>query len=117
MRRDVHYYFQKACRRQLQPLTEPMRVVADEDVQAGFEIRFGAAERIDTVDYRCSTCVTLVALCEHLAEELRDSTIEYARSLTAGQILAQHPEIPSSRGPRARLAVAAVHAALEKVSI
>lgn len=116
MRRDVHYYFQQACRRQLQPLTGPMRIVADEDVQAGFAIRFGVAKRIDIVDYRCTTCVTLVALCEHLAEELRNSTIEFARSLTAGQILALHPEIPSSRGSRAQLAVDAVHAALENIS-
>jgi hypothetical protein len=116
MRRDVHYYFQKACRRQLRPLTEPMHIVADENVQAGFAIRLGSTERIDIIDYRCTTCVTLVALCEHLAEELRDSTVEFARSLTAAKILALHPEIPLSRGSRAHLAVAAVHAALENTS-
>jgi hypothetical protein len=117
MRRNVQYYFEKACRRRLQPLPVPIRLVADEDAQAGFVIGLGTADRIDFIEYRCTTCMTLVALCEHLAEDLRGSTIHDAQSLTAERILALHPEIPSSRGSRAQLAVAAVHAALENISL
>lgn len=116
MRRDVHYYFQKACRRQLRPLTAPIRFIADRDMQAGFALQLGTAQQIDLIEYRCTTCMTLVALCEHLAEELNGSTVADARSLTPERMLALHPEIPDSRSSRALLAVAAVHAALENIS-
>ena len=113
MPRDVYHYFQQACRRKLQSHFEPQRLVKDGDATAGFAIRLGDHGSIEDVQYRCTTCMTLIALCEHVAEEIRGATPDHARKLTAAGILQSHPEIPSSRRSRAFLATAAFHAALD----
>jgi hypothetical protein len=68
------------------------------------------------VEYRCTTCMTLIALCEHAAEQIRGVTPDRARNLTADEILVFHPEIPSSRRSRANLAIAAIRASLDTAS-
>jgi NifU-like protein involved in Fe-S cluster formation len=115
MRRDVYYYFQQAYHRPLQPNPSPLRFVSDGDVAAAFLVRIDPPDKIESVEYRCTTCMTLVAVCEHISEELQGSTIARARTLTAERILEQHPEIPDSRHSRARLAAAAAQAALENL--
>jgi NifU-like protein involved in Fe-S cluster formation len=117
MQRDVYHYFQQACRRKLESHYEPLRFVKDGDATAGFAIRLGDQGSIEEVQYRCTTCMTLIALCEHVAEEIRGATPDRARELTAAGILRRHPEIPVSRHSRAILATAAVHAALETLPI
>lgn len=116
MRRDVHHYFQQALRRRSQANVFAAAFIADEDAQAAFNFRIGSAQRIAQIDYRCTTCVTLVALCEHLAEHLEGETVQQARTLTAETLLALHPEIPACRTSRAQLALAAVRAGLENAS-
>ena len=115
MQRDVYHYFQQACRRKLQSQLEPKRFVQDGDATAGFAVRIGPRGCIDDVEYRCTTCMTLIALCEHVAEEVRGVTPDRARNLTAAGILDCHPEIPSSRRSRALLATAAIQAALDNL--
>jgi hypothetical protein len=115
MRRDVYHYFERSYRRQPQLDSSVLRFVADDEVQAAFVIRLASPDRIETVQYRCTTCMTLMAMCEHIAEDLQGSTIAQARTLTAERILAQHPEIPPSRRSRAHLAAAAAQAALERL--
>ena len=119
MRRDVHHYFQQALRRPSRASRPSMRFVASDGVQAGFSIQIapGSEATIEAVDYRCTTCITLVALCEHIAEEWRGATVRSARSLTTERILEQHPEIPLYRRSRAYLAAAAATAALEDLSL
>lgn len=118
MRRDVYHYFQQAYRRTLDPAA-PLSLVAVQvaldDAEAGFAVRLGSDGRVSSVDYRCTTCMTLLALCEHVAEELRGATLDEARSLRAEDLLRQHPEIPFSRQSRARLAVAAARTAMENL--
>ena len=80
-------------------------------------IRLGSSGCIDEIEYRCTTCVTLVALCEHVAEDLRGVGLDRARELTAADILKLHPEIPYSRHSRADLATAAVRAAIDTIPI
>ena len=92
MRCDVHYYFQQAFHRPLQPNSSPLRFVSDGDVAAAFLVRIEPPDTIGAVEYRCTTCMTLVAVCEHIAEEIRGSTVALARTLTAERILEQHPE-------------------------
>lgn len=113
MRHDVYHYFQQAYRRQLQPLSSPLRFIDEDGLQAAFSIGICGIGRIERVDYRCTTCMTLVALCEHVAEQLFGATLEEARTLDADQLLKLHPEIPVSRRCRARLALNAARAALE----
>lgn len=113
MRRDVYHYFQQAYRRQLPPLSSPLRFINEDGLQAAFAISICGVGRIERVDYRCTTCVTLVALCEHVAEQLSGATLQEARALDAGQLLKLHPEIPAGRRSRAHLALNAARAALE----
>ena len=115
MRRDIYHYFQQACRRERSGVV-PQQWVSEDDVTAGFRLHVGQSGRIETADYRCTTCMTLVALCEHAAESLRGATVEQAKELSAGDLLSRHPEVPSMRRARAHLAVAAVHAALEEIA-
>jgi NifU-like protein involved in Fe-S cluster formation len=116
MRRDVYYYFQQAYRRPLRQ-TSSFRFIADGDAEAAFAFRIARPDTIEAVEYRCTTCMTLVAMCEHIAEELQGATLSRAKSLTAEHILTQHPEIPQSRRCRAHLAAAAARAALETISL
>ncbi|HYP08952.1 MAG TPA: iron-sulfur cluster assembly scaffold protein [Bryobacteraceae bacterium] len=115
MRHDVYYYFQQACRRDNRNSAEAMHWVDEDDARAGFALSLDANGRIAAVDYRCTTCMTLVALCEHVAEQLRGATLEQALSLSAGELLCRHPEVPTIRRSRAHLAVAAAHAALKEI--
>jgi NifU-like protein involved in Fe-S cluster formation len=117
MRRDVYHYFQQACRRKLRPELTPLHFVEDDGASAGFTVWLGPLGRIDDIEYRCTTCMTLVALCEHTADELRGDTLDRARAFTAGDILRSHPEIPPGRHSRAHLAAAALHAALDNLPI
>jgi NifU-like protein involved in Fe-S cluster formation len=116
MRRDVYHYFQQAYRRQLRPLSSPLRFIDQDGLQAAFAVSICDVGRIERVDYRCTTCMTLVALCEHVAEQFCGATLEEARSLCADQLLELHPEIPASRRCRAHLALNAARAALETFS-
>jgi NifU-like protein involved in Fe-S cluster formation len=112
MRHDVYHYFQQACRREAQCPT-PQRWVSAEDATAGFSLQIGEDGTIQAVGYRCTTCMTLVALCEHVAEKLCGATVSELQHLSAGELLAWHPEVPPTRRSRANLAVAAAQAALE----
>ena len=112
MQRDVYSYFQQACRRKLHAEINPEHFVELDEAKAGFVVRIDDSGRIGEIEYRCTTCVTLVALCEHVAEDLRGVDLNKARTLTASDILHLHPEIPTSRRSRAQLATAAVHAAI-----
>jgi hypothetical protein len=114
MRHDVYYYFQQACRRELPPAS-PRRWVSQDDATAGFRVEIGKYGRIETAEYRCTTCITLVAMCEHVAELLRGATLEQARGFSAVELLRWHPEVPPMRRSRAYLAIAAAHAALEDI--
>ena len=119
MRRDVHFYFQQELHRKSQADCPSMSFLSDDDTQAAFLVRMapGQVDTIADVEYRCSTCITLVAICEHIAEEWRGTTVWRAKSLTAQDILRQHPEVPPSRHSRAYLAMAAAQAALENSSL
>ena len=113
MAKGVYDYFTQALHRSRGPLTGTVGdvVLGADGVQAVFALD-AAAGRIDAAAYRCTTCVTLVALCEHLAELVQGATPEQAATLRADDLLALHREVPESRSDRAWLAVAALHAAL-----
>ena len=114
MRRTVHDYFVQAMRRGRG--TRCKTLVFDRDGNcAGFALE-AFDGRIHTAGYRATTCATLVALCEHLAELALGMTLQEATSLEAQCLLALHPEIPPSRYDRAGLVVAAFRAALESIS-
>lgn len=114
MRHDVYHYFQQACRRSIAPV-EPLHWVQDDDAKAGFVLQVGPRGDVVAVEYRCTTCMTLVGLCEHLAELLRGGAVKQVCELSAGELLSRHPEIPPARRARANLAVAAARAAIKEI--
>jgi len=67
---------------------------------ASFQVELEAG-RITRAVYRCTTCVTLVALCEHLAELAVGSSVEEAAAWEAQLLLRRHPEVPRERRDRA----------------
>jgi len=71
-----------------------------------------AGGRVASARYRCTSCVTLVALCEHLAEVVTGMPLEEAERLRPEHLLGLHPEIPDAKRDRAVLAVQAMRAAL-----
>jgi len=79
-------------------------------------VQVGDRGRIEAVDYRCTTCMTLVAMCEHVAEALCGATVDEALKLSAGDLLHWHPEVPPVRHSRANLAIAAAQLALKDTS-
>jgi len=114
-RGTVFDYFQSAFRR-LPLHAEPAvrlgpLVLGPDRLCAAFHVPHEAG-RIERVAYRCTSCATLVALCEHLSELASGRTLAEARRLDASALLALHPEIPAGRRDRSALAVAAFHAAL-----
>ena len=77
--------------------------------------RFEAdGERITKADYRCTTCVTLVALCEHLAELAEGMRLSDAARYEPEVLIGKHPEIPPERRDRAGLAAEALRAAARR---
>jgi NifU-like protein involved in Fe-S cluster formation len=110
---SVYDYFERALRRDMGDFrSTPGNESTDvEGNRAVFNLDVDR-RRIATARYRCTTCVTLVALCEHLTDLLPGMTLEQARSFTAAELLRLHPEIPPGQRDRAVLAVAAAHSAL-----
>lgn len=115
---NVYHYFQRACERAtVTHVGLSGEKVVDED---GNSVVFW----VDSVEgcvlstgYRCTTCFTLVALCEHIAGLLPGMDIEVARAFAPAQLLALHPEIPPERHHRATLAIAALRSALDRHSV
>ena len=85
----------------------------EEGNSAVFRIATGPDGRIAAASYRCTTCFTLVALCEHLAELVSGETAAAAGSWTAERLLAFHHEVPAARQTRAALAVSAMQSAVQ----
>lgn len=67
--------------------------------------------RIVSAQYRCTSCMTLVGLCEHLAHILPGLTPEEALGIN---LLGMHPEIPAARRDRADLALRAMRSAVRQ---
>jgi len=111
----VYDYFQAALRQAPAP-DAPCVVERDDEgncVTFLLDLRGGCIER---ARFRSTTCVTLLALCEHLRQVISGATIDAAARLTAADLLCWHPEIPEARRGRAELAVRAVRTAISSSS-
>ena len=72
--------------------------------------------RIAGIGFRVSTCATLVAYCEFIAETVPGFRPEIARGLTATNLVEAVPGVPPLKRERAMLAVAALRAVLASLS-
>lgn len=84
----------------------------EEGNRAAFALQLAGA-MVQGAEYRCTTCVTLVALCEHLRQAVIGATLPSASRWTAGTLIHLHPEIPECRHNRAHLAIRALHCAVQ----
>jgi NifU-like protein involved in Fe-S cluster formation len=67
---------------------------------------------IRTVGFHVSSCATLIAYCEYLAETVPGFRLEIANALTSSQLVESVPGVPAFKHNRAVLAIAAFRAAL-----
>ncbi|MDX1979789.1 MAG: hypothetical protein SFV51_05950 [Bryobacteraceae bacterium] len=108
----VDSLFQSALRRTKLPLENPGPAVVDEDgAMAVFSIRT-SGDMICWVEYRCTTCATLVACCEALRLAVGGITTGAALQLAAADLAALVPGVPEARWSRLSIAVRALHAAV-----
>ena len=112
----IYDYFARACRRD----TEVSGVSGSAATDAeGNTATFWVTVRrgvIRSVRYKCTTCVTLVAFCEHLSEIAQDQAASEAVRFPSEQLLAAHTEVPPERRSRAALAVSALQSAIRKAT-
>src|SRR5262249_40711208 len=71
-----------------------------------------AGGKIAAVSFRASSCATLIAYCEYVAEAVPGFRLEIARELTAANLAEAVPGVPALKRERAVLAVAAFRAVL-----
>ncbi len=118
LHKTVHDYYRQAYRK-LARLPEAgaprfAAVFGADNNCAAFQLEV-AGGFIARADYRCTTCVTLIALCEHLAELAIGMSVEEASGYRPVLLLDRHPEIPPGRRDRAELAVQALKVALHHI--
>ncbi|MEO8660712.1 MAG: hypothetical protein ABI693_19740 [Bryobacteraceae bacterium] len=114
MAATVYDYFQQALRRPPSTVVAGPTVRDAEDNLAVFHVTLKNG-RIAGATFRATTCVTLLALCEHLCQIAPGLTTAEAEALNSTSLLALHPEIPPARRNRAELAVRAFHQALKGI--
>ena len=116
-RRTVSELFERGFRRnRAAPL--PIEGAQCTDAQ-GNAARFSvdvADGKIAGVGFRASSCATLIAYCEFIAEIVPGFRPEIARELTATNLVEALPGVPALKRERAMLAIAAFRAALTSAS-
>jgi hypothetical protein len=111
----IYDYFQRACRRQAEPFSaETGQTCFDSDGNSAVFCLEVRGNRIVGAQFRCTTCCTLVGLCEHASELLTGMSVADAGSWTARRLLVLHPEIPAARYDRAALAAEAIRSAAQR---
>src|SRR5262245_13354401 len=83
----------------------------------GNTARFSLAvtsERIVATNFRASSCATLIAYCEFIAELVPGSRLDIVAALTAADLVQAVPGVPALKRGRAVLAIAAFRAALAR---
>jgi len=68
--------------------------------------------KIAGVGFRASSCATLLAYCEYIAEIVPGYGLDIATALTAKNLIENLPGVPALKQDRAVLAIAAFRAAL-----
>jgi hypothetical protein len=112
-RRTVSELFERGFRRRREPpLSIEGAPCSDADGNSAcfsLEVTGGT---IANVSFRASSCATLIAYCEYLAEVVPGLRLELARELTAANLIDGLTGVPALKRDRAVLAVAAFRTAL-----
>lgn len=75
-----------------------------------------ADERIVDANFRVSSCATLIAYCEFIAELVPGARLDIVTALTAADVAEAVPGVPAFKRGRAVLAIAAFRAALARTN-
>ena len=75
-----------------------------------------AGSKIEAVGFRATSCATLIAYGELIAETMPGRSLDLAAGLSARDLVGALPGVPPLKRDRAVLAVAAFRSALSKVS-
>src|SRR6186997_1315915 len=107
-RRNVSDLFDRGRHRSRQP---PLAVEGDEHRDPnGLSARFSLATedgRLARIGFRATTCITLVAYCELIAELMSGADIPRAARLSPAELMSELPDVPALKRDRAPLAIAA----------
>ena len=112
-RMTVSELLERGLRRRREPM--PAAQAPDCADAAGNSARFAlalAGDRIGAIGFRATTCATLIAYCEWLAETVPGQRVALAAALTPRDLIDAVPGVPPLKRERAVLAVAAFRAAL-----
>jgi NifU-like protein involved in Fe-S cluster formation len=116
-RLTVSELFERGFRRNR---TEPLPIEGAAFTDAdGNTARFSVdvtGETIAGVSFRASSCATLIAYCEYLAEVMPGFRLDIATAFPAASLVEALPGVPALKRARAVLAVAAFRAALAQAS-
>ncbi|HUQ90505.1 MAG TPA: iron-sulfur cluster assembly scaffold protein [Bryobacteraceae bacterium] len=107
---SVYSLFQEALRRTRQDLRTPGPLIEQDGACARFSLS-RTGRRVLEAEYECTTCITLVALCEYLRRTVVGLDLESVAAMVPRDLLASFPEIPKAKRARAALAVRAIQAA------
>jgi len=112
-RRTVSDLFERGFRRnRVAPLPiEGAPCIDTEGNSARFSVDV-ANGKLAGIGFRASSCATLIAYCELIAEIAPGFRLEIARELTATNLVEALPGVPALKRNRAVLAIAAFRAAL-----
>jgi NifU-like protein involved in Fe-S cluster formation len=98
----------------------PLPIEGDECAGVdGHTARFSLAvadDKIAAIGFRASSCATLIAYCEYIAEVAAGFRLDLAKALTARDLVEALPGVPALKRDRAVLAVAAFRAALAEAT-
>lgn len=112
-RLSVSDLFDRGLRRSRQV---PLPVQGDERRGAGDLVaRFSLSVengKLGQVRFKASTCITLIAYCELIAETATGGSIQQSARLSAADLVAALPDVPALKRDRAPLAIAAFRDAL-----
>ena len=111
-------YFQRAFRRGAQTRSGTAGTLI-QDSDGSCAVFWVQAEQgsIVSAQYRCTTCVTLLAFCEHLSELAVGMPLHRAITHEPGDLVALHPDVPTYKAGRAKLASDAFRSAVQQITL
>jgi hypothetical protein len=105
---SVYDLFHAALRRSREDMIHPGALIRDED---GAVVCFSISSDSGVVmraEFRCTTCATLVAVCELLRVRSVGMHVDTIAQWRVSDVVAWLPGIPESRWPRIALALRAL---------
>ncbi len=113
---STYDYFNRAFRRAARPqIGTPGKLIHDSEGNCAVFWVEAPHGQIVSAQYRSTTCVTLLAFCEHLSELAVGMAVEQAIGYQSDHLIALHPDVPEYKADRAKLASEAFRSAVQQI--